>query len=82
MICCDRIFLLPSICSEVLTAVGGYPGTGPRVVHPQVFLPLPRSNSPLYKGAVGTPTHTLLSSVSIHDSFMLTIKLHCRPIFP
>lgn len=51
-----------SVCSEVLTAVGGYPGTGPRVVHPQLFLPLPRSSSPLYKVAVGTPTHTLLPS--------------------
>ncbi|XP_071869487.1 uncharacterized protein isoform X3 [Bombus fervidus] len=49
-----------SVCSEVLTAVGGYPGAGPRVVHPQLFLPLPRSNSPLYKVAVGAPTHTLL----------------------
>ncbi|XP_017757507.1 PREDICTED: G protein pathway suppressor 2 isoform X2 [Eufriesea mexicana] len=43
---------------EVLTAVG-YPGTSSRVVHPQLFLPLPRSSSPLYKVAVA-PTHTLL----------------------
>nr|XP_033334032.1 extensin isoform X2 [Megalopta genalis] len=51
-----------NVCSEVLTAVGGYPGAGPRVVHPQVFLPLPQSSSPLYKVTVGTPTHTLLPS--------------------
>lgn len=64
----NGIFLLRSICSEVLTAaVAGYPGTGPRVVHPQVFLPLPRSSSPVYKVAVGVPTHTLLSSVSVRD---------------
>ncbi|XP_071568682.1 uncharacterized protein [Temnothorax nylanderi] len=49
----------PSVCSEVSTTVGGYPATGPRVVHSQLFLPLPRSNSPLYKVAVGTPTHLL-----------------------
>ncbi|KAG9433811.1 protein enabled isoform X1 [Apis mellifera carnica] len=52
-----------SVCTEVLTAVG-YPGTGPRVVHPQLFLPLPRSSSPLYKVAVGAPTHTLLPTVN------------------
>lgn len=53
-----------SVCSEVLTTVGGYPST-PRLVHPQLFLPLPRSSSPLqYKVAVGAPTH-LLQSVSI-----------------
>lgn len=57
--------MLHSVCPEVITAVGGYPGTGPRVVHPQLFLPLPRSNSPLYKVAVGAPTHTLLPTVSI-----------------
>ena len=56
--------MLHSVCPEVITAVGGYPGTGPRVVHPQLFLPLPRSNSPLYKVAVGAPTHTLLPTVS------------------
>jgi len=55
--------LFCSVCSEVLTTVGGYPTTGPRLVHPQLFLPLPRSSSPLYKVAVGTPTH-LLPSVS------------------
>lgn len=55
--------LICSVCSEVSTTVGGYPATGPRVVHPQLFLPLPRSSSPLYKVAVGTPTH-LLPSVS------------------
>ena len=52
-----------SVCSEVSTTVGGYPATGPRVVHPQLFLPLPRSSSPLYKVAVSTPTH-LLQGVS------------------
>ncbi|XP_032673838.1 protein enabled homolog [Odontomachus brunneus] len=50
-----------SVCSEVLTTVGGYQTTGPRVVHPQIFLPLPRSNSPLYKVAVSAPTHLLPS---------------------
>ncbi|CAD1468089.1 unnamed protein product, partial [Heterotrigona itama] len=55
-----RQLIKESVCPEVITAVGGYPGTGPRVVHPQLFLPLPRSNSPLYKVAVGAPTHTLL----------------------
>lgn len=50
-----------SVGSEVLTAAAaGYPSTGTRVVHPQVFLPLPRSSSPLYKVTVGAPTHTLL----------------------
>ncbi|XP_020288551.1 protein enabled homolog isoform X2 [Pseudomyrmex gracilis] len=48
-----------SVCSEVLTTVGGYPATGPRLVLPQLFSPLPRSNSPLYKVAVGAPTHLL-----------------------
>ncbi|KYN36086.1 G protein pathway suppressor 2 [Trachymyrmex septentrionalis] len=50
-----------SVCSEVSTTVGGYPATGPRVVHPQLFLPLQRSSSPLYKVAVSTPTHLLQS---------------------
>ncbi|XP_047355307.1 protein enabled homolog isoform X1 [Vespa velutina] len=50
-------------CSEVLTAVGGYPGTVSQVVQSPLFLPLPRSSSPLYnKVAVGAPTHTLLPS--------------------
>ncbi|CAL7951069.1 unnamed protein product [Xylocopa violacea] len=48
-----------SVCSEVLTAVG-YPGAGPRVVHPQLFLPLPRSSSPLYKVIIDAPPHTFL----------------------
>lgn len=53
-------------CSEVLTAVGGYPGTVSQVVQSPLFLPLPRSSSPLYnKVAVGAPTHTLLPSVCI-----------------
>ncbi|GAB1862349.1 G protein pathway suppressor 2 [Camponotus japonicus] len=50
-----------SVSSEVLTTVGGYPATGPRVVHPQLFLPITRSSSPLYKVAVGAPTHLLPS---------------------
>lgn len=62
-----------SVCSEVSTTVGGYPATGPRVVHPQLFLPLPRSNSPLYKVAVSTPTH-LLQSVS--EIFSLIFGFH------
>ncbi|XP_043272290.1 G protein pathway suppressor 2 isoform X2 [Venturia canescens] len=52
-----------SVCSEVLTAVGGYPGTGMSVVHPQLFLPLP-TRSPLYKVAAATPTHTLMPTVN------------------
>lgn len=49
-----------SMCTEVLTTVGGYPGTGATsVVHPQLFLPLP-TRSPLYKVAAATPTHALL----------------------
>ncbi|EZA60247.1 G protein pathway suppressor 2 isoform X2 [Ooceraea biroi] len=52
-----------SVCSEVLATVGGYPATSPRVMHSQLFLPMQRSSSPLYKVAVGTPTH-LIPSVS------------------
>lgn len=72
--------MLYSVCSEVLTAVGGYPGAGPRVVHPQLFLPLPRSNSPLYKVAVGAPTHTLLPTVSI-SNLLIYKKLTYLQIF-
>ncbi|XP_024938896.1 extensin isoform X2 [Cephus cinctus] len=50
-----------SVCPDVLSAVGGYPGTCANVVHPQLFLPLP-TRSPLYKVAAATPTHTLLPS--------------------
>ncbi|XP_012273742.1 protein enabled homolog isoform X2 [Orussus abietinus] len=56
-----RLIKETSVCSEVLTTVGGYPGTGTSVVHPQLFLPLP-TRSPLYKVTAATPTHTLLPS--------------------
>lgn len=62
-----------SICSEVLTTVG-YPAASPRIVHPQLFLPMPRSSSPLYKVAVGASTH-LLPSVNI---IPITFKIYAK----
>lgn len=47
--------------SEVLTAVGGYPGMGNNVIHPQVFVPMP--NRGIYKVTTAQPTHTLLQGV-------------------
>ncbi|XP_046744425.1 G protein pathway suppressor 2 isoform X1 [Diprion similis] len=55
-----------SVTSEVLSAVGGYPGAGAGVVHPQLFLPL-QTRSPHYKVPATAPTHSMLPSVrTIH----------------
>ena len=60
---CFKLFCF-SACPEVLTAVGGYPGTGMSVVHPQLFLPLP-TRSTLYKVTAAAPTHTLIPNVNV-----------------
>ncbi|XP_066590135.1 G protein pathway suppressor 2 [Prorops nasuta] len=57
-----------SVCSDVLSSVGGYPTTGPRVVHPQLFLPIPRSSSPIYKVTLAAPTHQLMPNCPVKRS--------------